>query len=297
MTDLCEKTALNGKKELSNFQLLSMVVDFNDDMERKTAQQQLSRITDTDLLILFIEQWPQRASRVLVPIQKLLARKLDPNTCDEKGLSPVHVACIMGSIEVLNMLVNCGADLNKSTQKSPVMTPLHIAVFNGNEDLTSYLLAHGAQTEREDILGTTPLALAIQKNHPGAALALLVAGASTTPPIHLRESLLSFAVRMKYRDCCAILLTYLKGGAFKQFNTSLAETMDIFHTTPKSIRKLLTRSIAGKPITCCAYCFNSEAASQCGTCHRVQYCDTYCQKNHWRTHKMSCKKLKDTQDR
>ena len=42
----------------------------------------------------------------------------------------------------------------------------------------------------------------------------------------------------------------------------------------------------------CAFCdkkFTSKR-SKCGRCKKVAYCDKNCQTNHWKTHKMVCKK-------
>lgn len=41
----------------------------------------------------------------------------------------------------------------------------------------------------------------------------------------------------------------------------------------------------------CAYCSKSDCKMRCGRCQAVYYCSLKCQKEHWKSHKIDCKKI------
>src|SRR5262249_42530269 len=75
------------------------------------------------------------------------------------------------------------------------MTPLALAAYYGRTALVERLMAAGADKERRDQFGKTPLGQAISEGEAGAAGALLAAGASLDGNKH--EPLLVTAIGSK----------------------------------------------------------------------------------------------------
>ncbi|KAF8236063.1 hypothetical protein L208DRAFT_1422218 [Tricholoma matsutake] len=95
------------------------------------------------------------------------------------GVLPLHAACAGGNVQVVKLLIDHGADVNAprlprrySNDKNrdasaPIVgtsgsTPLHFAAANGNTDVVTLLLLHGAHADRSDKHGVTPETLARQ---------------------------------------------------------------------------------------------------------------------------------------
>lgn len=97
----------------------------------------------------------------------------DVNAGDEDGRTPLHYAanfsCEPG---VLRVLVAAGADVNARDRKGT--TPLHLACSRDlSPEIPQVLLAAGADPKAKDRLGSTPLDIAEDKEHYGAAWAIL----------------------------------------------------------------------------------------------------------------------------
>lgn len=95
------------------------------------------------------------------------------------GVLPLHAACAGGNVQVVRLLIDHGADVNAprlprrySNDKNrdasaPIVgtsgsTPLHFAAANGNTEVVTVLLLHGAHADRPDKHGVTPEILARQ---------------------------------------------------------------------------------------------------------------------------------------
>lgn len=95
------------------------------------------------------------------------------------GVLPLHAACAGGNVQVVKLLIDHGADVNAprlprrySNDKNrdasaPIVgtsgsTPLHFAAANGNTEVVTVLLLHGAHADRPDKHGVTPEILARQ---------------------------------------------------------------------------------------------------------------------------------------
>jgi ankyrin repeat protein len=55
------------------------------------------------------------------------------NLCDTNGYTPLHVACINGNIDIVNILLKCNSSVNLCGTDG--YTPLHAACINGNIDI------------------------------------------------------------------------------------------------------------------------------------------------------------------
>ena len=73
----------------------------------------------------------------------------------------IHVASYFGILQAVDLLIERGADVS-STANPQGMSPLHLAVIGGHEDVVARLLAAGADVSLEDKRGRTALSYAEQ---------------------------------------------------------------------------------------------------------------------------------------
>ncbi len=142
-------------------------------------------------------------------LEKLLARGLDPNTPNEKGVTGILIAlesespkaamvlarhpktnlnaqnnvgetalmlaAITNQLQLAKVLIEQGADVNK-----PGWTPLHYAASKGHREMMRLLLDNDAYIDSESANGTTPLMMAAFSTSPLAVKLLLEEGADPT---------------------------------------------------------------------------------------------------------------------
>jgi ankyrin repeat protein len=111
------------------------------------------------------EQKEEIRQPILTEIKKLISsfkdHKSKINICvDKKGLTPLHLAVKNQNKDLLEMLLDTGADVNiKSTTG---LTPLHLAAINRNEELSKMLLDKGSNVNIQSTTdGSTPFMLAV----------------------------------------------------------------------------------------------------------------------------------------
>ncbi|PCJ52603.1 MAG: hypothetical protein COA79_23650 [Planctomycetota bacterium] len=85
------------------------------------------------------------------------------NTKDAKGRFPIHLAVKNKRIEVIELLLAKGADIE--SQDINKKTPLHYAAEGGIMEAIELLLAKGADLKSKDKLNETAFDLASKHNH------------------------------------------------------------------------------------------------------------------------------------
>ncbi|WP_244484474.1 ankyrin repeat domain-containing protein [Mesorhizobium sp. Root552] len=83
---------------------------------------------------------PALAKRRIDLIDLLLDGGANPNERRNRE-SVLHIAVRSGCLDCVKALVEAGADVNAKTKDGK--TPLHLAKFNGQDEVADYLLAHG----------------------------------------------------------------------------------------------------------------------------------------------------------
>ena len=101
------------------------------------------------------------------------------------GLAPIHYACIIGNIDIIDIIITAG---NQSInclemQNDFLYTPLHLAAANNHIKAVLYLLKKGAQPSINHLQNkpeskNTPLHVAMRGNDTTIAEALISKGAS-----------------------------------------------------------------------------------------------------------------------
>jgi uncharacterized protein len=85
--------------------------------------------------------------------------KLDINQLGIFGNSPLHVACVRGLIEEVDLLLRGGANVHMRGENGN--TPLHEAVIQGHVDVVRLLLSFGAQMETKNDDGHSAIDVAV----------------------------------------------------------------------------------------------------------------------------------------
>ncbi len=97
---------------------------------------------------------------------KLLDQGMDIEAKDPgSGASPLHYAVMKGRMQIVDVLLSRGADINSRTRNGT--TPLHTAALYARKEIAERLLEGRADINAVSLSGATPLALAAAaKNKP-----------------------------------------------------------------------------------------------------------------------------------
>ena len=116
-------------------------------------------------------------------LRRALAKGVSPSALNQGGSTPLHNLCLRGDnpearVDCLHMLLEAGADIHLPCWQ--MRTPLYYATTCGNADVIAALIKAGADVNRGDKNGETPLHLVCFLYDVGPALLLLRHGAAAT---------------------------------------------------------------------------------------------------------------------
>ena len=106
---------------------------------------------------------------------KALARSLVQRR-DDLGFDVVLEATRRGMVDVVQALVDAGADVDKASGCND-STPLHFAAETGKDAVVKALIEAGADMNKANNEGVTPLSVAAQEGHETIVRLLIKAGA------------------------------------------------------------------------------------------------------------------------
>ncbi|XP_058815705.1 DNA-binding protein RFXANK-like [Topomyia yanbarensis] len=129
------------------------------------------------------------------------------DTVDSNSYTPLHWACYYGQLSSAQILINCGADVNR--QAIDMVTPLLLAAAGGHHEIVRLLLQKGANVNHMDVIGNTALMYAAAGNHPHTCNELLSRCAKFTDSNEEGETAYSLAVKNQAGLSQAVLENYI----------------------------------------------------------------------------------------
>jgi ankyrin repeat protein len=129
----------------------------------------------------------------------------------------MHIAAVLDDLECMKAIVN---EANRDSNIINVVNrsgsnPFHIACVRGNLKMMDYLYTRGADLERPDDLGNTPLQLVLSSPSPfEAAKFLLERGASVNQIDNNKVTALHIAAEDSPPEVVQLLLKHKANGSY-----------------------------------------------------------------------------------
>lgn len=181
-------------------------------------------------------------------ITELLAGGNDANKTDAYNNTPLSIAAHFGQTQAIELLLTNRALIDGVDGE---MSPLHCAVYSGHRDAAAALLNNGANPDRADKYGTTPLASAAAMGYAQTVKLLLDAGADVEHADNLGWRPLHVALRSTRptdADRLAIVTTLLEYGADPNANNVGGYEKDGEHDSHVGFRPATLPNQGNKPV-------------------------------------------------
>ena len=128
----------------------------------------------------------------------------DPGPAPVTGLNDLHTIAARGTVAEIQPCLDAGADVNEPNRVG--YTPLTIAASRGDVEITRALLEAGADVTRTDSVGTTALGAAVMSRARMDVISLLLAhGADANKPNKRGQSPLDLARKSSSMEIVALL--------------------------------------------------------------------------------------------
>ncbi len=175
------------------------------------------------------------------PEQRIEAINRGPGPIN--GYTPIHIAASAGSLEIMDFLVQHGANINKISAKG--YTVVHVAAISNQPKILQVLARRGFALNELDLEKYNPLHLAANNNSPQAIEALLELGMDINYKTPSGSHYTPLALAVYFGNYNAIALLLEKGARLTDIDI---DQSNIFHiaarTNHTEILKLLFEKIS-----------------------------------------------------
>jgi ankyrin repeat protein len=186
------RSVLHSAVYRCNFDLIRLLLDRNATIDAHTVK---NLVSDPKVLEIVLERPRRLASgpllATLLKVERNPPRELleylvksgaEVNAHDQRGYSALHIAVRRGDHALVELLLECGADINCRTFVNAFghggCAALHLAVLKGNGALVDLLLKRGADINCKTLDGRTALSIAGQRDDSEMIGVLLDRGAN-----------------------------------------------------------------------------------------------------------------------
>lgn len=129
-------------------------------------------------------------------VEMLLKAGADPNLTSADGGTALLSACNQADPAITNMLIKAGASVTATYTDRDTISPIMIAAKFGSLHIVRLLMEHGADINYRSHFGVTPLHFAmIEKDQPEFVQELLALGANTNARTNNGSTPLDYAVK------------------------------------------------------------------------------------------------------
>uniref|UniRef100_A0ABD2X5N2 Uncharacterized protein n=1 Tax=Trichogramma kaykai TaxID=54128 RepID=A0ABD2X5N2_9HYME len=133
----------------------------------------------------------------------------DVNYSDENGVTLLHIACGWGNTRTVQKFIDQGIDVNLECRRYydlPACTPLHVAIENQRVEVIQLLLEKGADANKQNLDGLTPLQNAVNLfNYE--AVKLLVEHGANIQRVDFKDEVVSRYIRSQIRTRRRLMVT------------------------------------------------------------------------------------------
>lgn len=189
----------------------------------------------------------------------LLEHKIhvDVNQCSLKGKSPIYYAAKIGSLDIVKLLIDKEAYINKPDIEG--RTPLFWASQNGFSDIVKLFICKNANIDQCDTKEKSPLYCASKRGHLDIVKLLLSNGADVNKSTHHNKTPLYRAAKRGHFEICKVLIEdganvnkTDKEGRAPLYWASKREHIDIVNLLLKNEASTNNKSDKGKTALHCA---------------------------------------------
>lgn len=129
----------------------------------------------------------------------------DINSITKAGLTPLHMAIKTRNFEVIDFLLENGANIEAKDEKG--FTPLYYAVVMNHIEITTHLLKKGANPNTQNELGNTPMHQVARKDRVDMYYLLVENGAKKDISNNFGMKPINFAIEFGSQRVIGLLMS------------------------------------------------------------------------------------------
>ena len=141
----------------------------------------------------------------VVTAQEAINDGADVEVRDDRGWTPLRLACIYKRLDIIELLLNNGANIEASFGG---MTSLMDACNSGYFDVVKMLIEHGADVHKCDFFGRTSLMYACQSGCGDTVVMILNAGVDVNARTKSGQTAYMFALNPAHSYRCGYVKDY-----------------------------------------------------------------------------------------